>query len=120
MRIESRLLAAILVLLFAIGLDVAPASGQEKKSIRFVTVSLGWNSALPFRVTIARGLFKQQGLQVEPILIRGGPAAIAALASGEVDLRRSGGSNLYLMHSRTCTLEFNSTTSCSRSPSVVQ
>jgi len=85
MRIESRLLVAILLLLFAVGLDVSPSSGQEKKSIRFVTVSLGWNSALPFRVTIARGLFKQQGLQVEPILIRGGPAAIAALASGEVD-----------------------------------
>lgn len=65
MRIESRLLVAILLLLFALGLDVSPSSRQEKKSIRFVTVSLGWNSALPFRVTIARGLFKQQGLQVE-------------------------------------------------------
>src|SRR6476659_424462 len=90
MRIEPRLLVAIL-LLFAVGLDVSPSSGQEKKSIRFVTVSLGWNSALPFRVTIARGLFKQQGLQVEPILIRGGPAAIAALASGEVDFAGIGG-----------------------------
>jgi NitT/TauT family transport system substrate-binding protein len=91
MRIESRLLVAILLLLFAVGLDVSPSSGQEKRSIRFVTVSLGWNSALPFRVTIVRGLFKQQGLQVEPILIRGGPAAIAALASGEVDFAGIGG-----------------------------
>jgi ABC-type nitrate/sulfonate/bicarbonate transport system substrate-binding protein len=91
MRIESRLRAAILLLLFGIGLDVPPSSAQEKKTIRFVTVSLGWNSALPFRVTIARGFFKQQGLQVEPILIRGGPAAIAALASGEVDFAGIGG-----------------------------
>ena len=91
MRIEPRLLVAILFLLFAVGLDVSPSSGQEKKSIRFVTVSLGWNAALPFRVTIARGLFKQQGLQVEPIVIRGGPAAIAALASGEVDFAGIGG-----------------------------
>ena len=91
MRIESRLLIAISLLLFAVGLDVSPSSGQEKKSIRFVTVSLGWNAALPFRVTIARGLFKQQGLQVEPIVIRGGPAAIAALASGEVDFAGIGG-----------------------------
>ena len=56
-----------------------------------MTVSLGWNAALPFRVALARGLFKQQGLQVEPILIRGGPAAIAALVSGEVDYAGIGG-----------------------------
>jgi len=91
MRIESRLLAAIFLLLFAIGLDLSPSSAQEKKHIRFVTVSLGWNAALPFRVTFARGFFKQQGLQVEPILIRGGPAAIAALASGAVDFAGIGG-----------------------------
>ena len=60
MRTESRLLVAILLFVFAVGLDVSPSSGQEKKSIRFVTVSLGWNSALPFRVTIARGFFKKQ------------------------------------------------------------
>ena len=34
---------------------------------------------------LARGFFEQQGLSFEPILIRGGPAAIAALVSGEVD-----------------------------------
>ncbi|MGH7875145.1 MAG: ABC transporter substrate-binding protein, partial [Candidatus Binatia bacterium] len=56
-----------------------------------MTVSLGWNAALPFRVALARGFFKQQGLQVEPILIRGGPAAIAALVSGEVDYAGIGG-----------------------------
>jgi NitT/TauT family transport system substrate-binding protein len=40
---------------------------------------------------LARGYFKQQGLQIEPILIRGGPAAIAALVSGEVDFAAIGG-----------------------------
>ena len=95
MRIESRLLVAILLLLFALGLDVSPSSGQEKKSIRFVTVSFGWNSALPFRVTIARGLFKQQGLQVEPILIRGGPAAIAALPQAKSILPASAAPKRY-------------------------
>ena len=109
MRIESHLLVAILLLLFAVGLDVSPSSGQEKKSIRFVTVSLGWNSALPFRVTIARGLFKQQGLQVEPILIRGGPAAIAALASGEVDFAGIGGAQA-VFRSRARGLDLSSTT----------
>lgn len=64
---------------------------QEKKNIRIVFVSLAWNSEIPFRVALARGFFKQQGLQVEPILIRGGPAAIAALVSGEVDYAAIGG-----------------------------
>ena len=64
---------------------------QEKKNVRMVFVSLAWNSEIPFRTALARGFFKQQGLQVEPILIRGGPAAIAALVSGEVDFAAIGG-----------------------------
>ena len=64
---------------------------QEKKNIRMVFVSLAWNSEIPFRAALARGYFKQQGLQIEPILIRGGPAAIAALVSGEVDFAAIGG-----------------------------
>lgn len=66
-------------------------SAQEKKSIRMVFVSLAWNSEIPFRAALAKGYFKAQGLQVEPILIRGGPAAIAALAAGEVDYASIGG-----------------------------
>lgn len=64
---------------------------QEKKRVRMVFVSLAWNSEIPFRVALARGLFKQQGLDVEPILIRGGPAALAALVSGQVDYAAIGG-----------------------------
>ena len=67
------------------------ASAQEKKNIRMVFVSLAWNSEIPFRAALARGYFKQQGLQIEPILIRGGPAAISALISGEVDFASIGG-----------------------------
>lgn len=72
-------------------LSVQISNAQEKKNIRMVFVSLAWNSEIPFRVALARGFFKQQGLQVEPILIRGGPAAIAALVSGEVDYAAIGG-----------------------------
>ena len=67
------------------------AVAQEKKNLRMVFVSLAWNSEIPFRVALARGFFKQQGLQIEPILIRGGPAALAALVSGEVDFAAIGG-----------------------------
>jgi ABC-type nitrate/sulfonate/bicarbonate transport system substrate-binding protein len=64
---------------------------QEKKLLRVVFVSLSWNSEIPVRVALARGIFKAQGLQIEPIFIRGGPAAIAALVSGEVDFASIGG-----------------------------
>jgi NitT/TauT family transport system substrate-binding protein len=83
----ARLIAAIVLALCA----AAPSQAQEKKNIRMVFVSLAWNSELPFRAALARGYFKSQGLQIEPILIRGGPAAIAALISGEVDFASIGG-----------------------------
>ena len=71
-------LCLTLVVLFMLAQPLA-ALAQEKKNLRMVFVSLAWNSEIPFRTALARGFFKQQGLQVEPILIRGGPAAIAAL-----------------------------------------
>jgi len=77
--------------LLILALAAAPAFGQEKRNVRMVFVSLAWNSEIPFRAALARGFFKQQGLSVEPILIRGGPAAIAALVSGEVDFAAIGG-----------------------------
>jgi ABC-type nitrate/sulfonate/bicarbonate transport system substrate-binding protein len=44
-----------------------PASpAQEKKSLRIVFVSLSWNNQLPFRIAIAKGFFKDQGLTVAP------------------------------------------------------
>ena len=89
MRIRRLLRIAVCLLVAALsgGLSFA----QEKKNVRMVFVSLAWNSEIPFRAALARGFFKTQGLQVEPILIRGGPAAIAALVSGEVDFAAIGG-----------------------------
>jgi len=86
-----RKLFQIVVCLLAMILSFGLSSAQEKKNVRMVFVSLAWNSEIPFRAALARGYFKQQGLTVEPILIRGGPAAIAALVSGEVDFAAIGG-----------------------------
>ena len=88
MRIHYRL---SIVALFLVTSLAAQLDAQEKRNIRMVFVSLAWNSDIPFRAALARGYFKQQGLQIEPILIRGGPAAIAALVSGEVDFASIGG-----------------------------
>lgn len=67
------------------------AQAQEKKNLRVVFTGLAWNSELPFRVALARGFFKQQGLDIQPIFVRGGPSALAALSSGEVDFAEIGG-----------------------------
>ena len=84
---RARIITSILLMICAATTSFA----QEKKNLRMVFVSLAWNSEIPFRAALARGYFKQQGLQIEPILIRGGPAAIAALVSGEVDFASIGG-----------------------------
>src|SRR4249920_1613113 len=80
------LIACLMLLLLSSNI-----AAQEKKLLRVVFVSLSWNSEIPVRVALARGFFKAQGLQIEPIFIRGGPAAMAALISGEVDFASIGG-----------------------------
>ena len=90
LRTPVKFLLLLVCLLLLIG-GARNSLAQEKKNIRIVFVSLAWNSEIPFRAALARGFFKQQGLQVEPILIRGGPAAIAALVSGQVDYAAIGG-----------------------------
>lgn len=86
-----RRLLRIAVCLVVAALTGGPSFAQEKKNLRMVFVSLAWNSEIPFRAAMVRGFFKAQGVQIEPILIRGGPAAIAALVSGEVDFASIGG-----------------------------
>lgn len=75
------------------GLVVPPgiSRAQAKKTLRVAFVTLAWNSEIPLRVALARGYFKSQGLQIEPIYIRGGPAVMAALVSGAVDFATVGG-----------------------------
>jgi len=66
-------------------------SAQEKTQIRVIFTSHTWTSSLPFRAALTRGYFRAQGLTVEPIFIRGGPLAIAALVSGDADFGMIGG-----------------------------
>src|ERR1041384_7053323 len=68
-----------LCFLFSLFLSLSPvvpreSAAQEKKTIRVAFVSLSWHQELPFRAALVRGFFKEQGLAIEPILIRGGPA----------------------------------------------
>jgi len=83
--------SAISILLLAGFFYSHPAPAQEKKNLRIVFVSLSWNNQLPFRIAINRGFFRDQGLTVEPIFVRGGPIAISALVSGNVEFGSIGG-----------------------------
>jgi NitT/TauT family transport system substrate-binding protein len=90
-----RFMVYVLFLLLVKG----PLDAQEKKNLRVVFTGLAWNSELPFRIALARGFFRAQGLDVQPIFVRGGPAALAALSSGEVDFAEIGGAQA-VMRSR--------------------
>ncbi len=92
--------ACLWFVIIAAGLSFA----QEKKNLRVVFTSLAWNSEIPFRAALARGFFKSQGLEILPIFVRGGPVAMAALASGEVDFAQIGGAQA-VMRSRARGLE---------------
>ena len=79
-------------------------SAQEKKNLPVVFTGLAWNSELPFRVALARGFFKAQGLEIQPNFVRGGPMALAALSSGDVNFAEIGGAQA-VMRSRARGLE---------------
>ncbi|MGE5304990.1 MAG: ABC transporter substrate-binding protein [Alphaproteobacteria bacterium] len=81
-------LVSLLIVVFSLP---SALRAQEKPSLRIVFVSLSWNNQLPFRIAVAKGFFKDQGLSVEPIFVRGGPTAIAALVSADVDFASVGG-----------------------------
>ena len=89
----------ILLLILSVLSFQAPVGAQEKKTLRVVFTGLAWNSELPFRVALARGFFKAQGLDIQAIFVRGGPAALAALSSGEVEFAEIGGAQA-VMRSR--------------------
>ena len=95
MKHSMRILLSVLFILAV----QSPINAQERKNLRVVFTGLAWNSELPFRVALARGFFKSQGLDILPIFVRGGPAALAALSSGEVEFAEIGGAQA-IMRSR--------------------
>ena len=90
-RLKSTRIIFVSFVLFVLLVLSAHAHAQEKKNLRIVFVSLSWNNQLPYRIAIAKGFFKDQGLSVEQIFVRGGPTAIAALVSGNVEFGSIGG-----------------------------
>lgn len=81
--------ACISIILFWIG--GAPASAQLKK-VRFSTTGVSI-SELPFKVAQLKGFWREEGLDVEVILIRGA-VGMQALLGGSVDYTSASGSTI--------------------------
>ena len=89
---QAKLLSVSVLSVLSVLFFHPPAThSQEKKNLRIVFVSLSWNNQLPIRGAIAKGFFRDQGLTLEPIFVRGGPIAITALVSGNVEFASVGG-----------------------------
>ena len=78
------------IIALAMGLLSAPSAAAESIRTAVPRASLNY---LSIYVAEAKGFFKDEGLENETIVI-GGPAAIAALVSGNVDFSGAGGSGL--------------------------
>lgn len=85
MSIAQRLIVSLVIASIALPFGATSSPAQEKRNLRLVSTSYSWTNDLAFRVGRQRGYFKNQGIAIEPILIRGGPIALAALVAGEVD-----------------------------------
>lgn len=70
--------------LFAVGLATRTVYALDKLRLSYASVT--GNTAGITYIAQRAGLFEKQGLDVELILITGGPASISALLNGEVDL----------------------------------
>jgi NitT/TauT family transport system substrate-binding protein len=79
----------LVVLFLAIG--VTPLSAQLKK-VRFSTTGISI-SELPFKVAQLKGFWREEGLDVETILIRGA-VGMQALLGGSVDYTSASGSTI--------------------------
>ena len=87
MRIRS--ISFHFVLFLTIG--VTPISAQLKK-VRFSTTGISI-SELPFKVAQLKGFYREEGLDVETILIRGA-VGMQALLGGSVDYTSASGSTI--------------------------
>lgn len=87
MRIKS---IPFLVILFLMT-GVSPTSAQLKK-VRFSTTGISI-SELPFKVAQVKGFWREEGLDVEAILIRGA-VGMQALLGGSVDYTSASGSTI--------------------------
>jgi ABC-type nitrate/sulfonate/bicarbonate transport system substrate-binding protein len=60
-------------------------SAAVAKTINVAYPSPSWNTSLPVSMAKEFGLFTAEGLEVQPVYVRGGPVVMAALLGGDAD-----------------------------------
>src|SRR5215467_15935577 len=76
---------SLVVLLFVQAHNLATAA--EFPVVTVAMVSPSWNTNLPVAVARGAGFFKEEGLEVRPIILSSsGPVMMALLMSGQTDL----------------------------------
>jgi|SRR6185503_4281401 len=86
-----RYLPAILILLCPLigSHPVYGAAAPFKVTVGYAALN---PRVLPLWIAYEQGMFTKYGIDAEPIFVRGAPTLVAALASGDIPLARSGGS----------------------------
>jgi NitT/TauT family transport system substrate-binding protein len=86
-----RYLPAILILLCPLigSHPVYGAAAPFKVTVGYAALN---PRVLPLWIAHEQGMFTKYGIDAEPIFVRGAPTLVAALASGDIPLARSGGS----------------------------
>jgi ABC-type nitrate/sulfonate/bicarbonate transport system substrate-binding protein len=68
-----------------VGSFTVPPTAVNAKSLTFAYQTPTLSGTLPIFAAVEMGLFAAQNLEVKPVFVRGGPTALAALISGDVD-----------------------------------
>jgi NitT/TauT family transport system substrate-binding protein len=79
----------------AVGFDLAPRAAAGQPAAKIGTAVLGDYAMVgPVSVALARGFFKQNGLNAEFVPFRGGPDLLKAVIGGEILLGLTGGTDI--------------------------
>jgi ABC-type nitrate/sulfonate/bicarbonate transport system substrate-binding protein len=84
-----RRIAIHLILLLALLPTFRPAFSATKVAIGYATITA---RLMPLWIAADQGILAKYGIDAQPILIRGAPTLVAGLASGDLQIGRTGGS----------------------------
>src|SRR6267142_5929312 len=79
---KQNFLASVLLMLV---LQWFVTGAAAAKTINVAYPSPSWNTSLPVSMAKEFGLFTGEGLEVQPVYVRGGPVVMAALFGGDAD-----------------------------------
>jgi ABC-type nitrate/sulfonate/bicarbonate transport system substrate-binding protein len=85
-RVDRGRFAVLVISLMLFGLCVSDAYSAELFKIRYGGLNLGQWMSPGAEIALAKGFFKDEGLDVEAKYYRNGPECIQFLSSGEVDI----------------------------------